>query len=163
KSSATVVVVFSGSTEASSTPIDASVMDASVTSGSISEIAPMRVVLPTPKPPLTTILTAVRVEAAAGARRSELPYKVPDPLDGMDRQCGRLPERDQILCGQVGDQNPAHPQRHAQAGGHLSDRQRSLAAASRWSLPASALAPPLRPPPSRRAAGAGRLSDARSL
>ncbi len=58
KSSATVVVVFWLSSEASSTPTDRSVIAASVTSGSISEIAPMKVVLPTPNPPLITILTA---------------------------------------------------------------------------------------------------------
>ena len=44
--------------EVSSIPIDRSVISASVTSGSISEIAPMKVVLPTPKPPLMTIFTA---------------------------------------------------------------------------------------------------------
>src|SRR5215204_2911361 len=40
-------------------PVDALVMAASVRSGSISEIAPTNVVLPTPKPPAMTNLTEV--------------------------------------------------------------------------------------------------------
>jgi hypothetical protein len=57
KSSATVVVVLAWTESRLSTPTDASVMSASVTSGSTSEMAPTNVVLPTPKPPLITILT----------------------------------------------------------------------------------------------------------
>src|SRR5262249_10871509 len=127
KSSATVVVVLSGSPEVSSTPSDVSVMDASVTSGSISEIAPMRVVLPTPKPPLTTILTAVGGTATAGAFCSELPNKISDPLDDVERQFGRLAERDEVLRGQVGDEDAGHPEGDAEARGYLGYRQRPLA------------------------------------
>jgi hypothetical protein len=58
KSMATVVVVLSGSLDRSSMPTLAEVMTASVVRGVISETAPTRVVLPTPKPPATTILTA---------------------------------------------------------------------------------------------------------
>ena len=50
-------------------PIDRSVISASVTSGSISEMAPTKVVLPTPKPPLMTILTAT----GSAARLSRAP------------------------------------------------------------------------------------------
>jgi hypothetical protein len=64
KSSATVVVVLADTAVVSSIPIDRSVISASVSSGSISEIAPMKVVLPTPKPPLMTILTATGAGAA---------------------------------------------------------------------------------------------------
>ncbi len=54
---ATVVVVLSGVIDVSSTPAATSVIAASVVSGSISETGATAVVLPTPKPPATTILT----------------------------------------------------------------------------------------------------------
>src|SRR5690606_35495734 len=57
KSIATVVVVLAVSAESSSIPSLTSVMTASERSGSISEMAPTKVVLPTPNPPATTILT----------------------------------------------------------------------------------------------------------
>ena len=59
KSIATVVVVLFGVCERSSTPALASVMTASVVSGSISETAPTSVVLPTPNPPAMTIFAEV--------------------------------------------------------------------------------------------------------
>src|ERR1700680_3631138 len=59
KSIATVVVVLSGTWERSSTLSLAEVITASVVSGVISETDPTKVVLPTPKPPATTILTDV--------------------------------------------------------------------------------------------------------
>ncbi len=56
KSMATVVVVLRSVTPpASSTPTECSVIAASVDSGSMSEIDPMKVVLPTANPPATTI------------------------------------------------------------------------------------------------------------
>src|SRR5918998_3125520 len=57
KSMAMVVVVFAEAGPGSSTPTDSMVISASVVSGEISEIAPTVVVLPTPKPPATMILT----------------------------------------------------------------------------------------------------------
>src|SRR5688572_19482455 len=57
KSIATVVVVLPTRMPGSSTPTDSMVITASVVSGSISEMAPTVVVLPTPKPPATTIFT----------------------------------------------------------------------------------------------------------
>lgn len=57
KSMATVVVVLRGVWERSSTPAATSVIAASVVSGSISEIEPTAVVLPTPNPPAITIFT----------------------------------------------------------------------------------------------------------
>ncbi len=76
KSMATVVVVLRSLTPpASSTPRLCSVIAASVDSGSMSEIDPMKVVLPTAKPPATTILTTVGATTGAagagGAARSE--------------------------------------------------------------------------------------------
>ena len=57
KSIATVVVVLPVTCERSSIPSEAEVITASVVSGSISLTAVTNVVLPTPKPPATTILT----------------------------------------------------------------------------------------------------------
>src|ERR1700754_2361357 len=57
---ATVVVDLAGVWARSSTPTDSLVTSASVRRGTISETDPTRVVLPTPKPPATTIF----VEAA---------------------------------------------------------------------------------------------------
>src|SRR5437879_13877708 len=56
---ATVVVVLSPVCVRSSMPAEADVMTASVRSGLISETAPTNVVLPTPKPPATTIFAEV--------------------------------------------------------------------------------------------------------
>ena len=57
KSMATVVVVLPWIWLVSSMPVEADVMAASVRNGSISEMAPTKVVLPTPKPPAMTNLT----------------------------------------------------------------------------------------------------------
>src|SRR6266550_5924959 len=74
KSIATVVVVLSGVCDRSSRPADTEVITASVVSGVISDTDPTNVVLPTPKPPATTILTEVMPESAAttGETVSEL-------------------------------------------------------------------------------------------
>jgi hypothetical protein len=61
---ATVVVALFGVAERSSCPVLASVMTASVVSGMISETAPTNVVLPTPKPPATTILAEIVADVA---------------------------------------------------------------------------------------------------
>jgi len=63
KSIATVVVVLCGVPRKSSTPSLACVIGSSIRSGRTSETLPMYVVLPTPKPPATTIL-ADRVTVA---------------------------------------------------------------------------------------------------
>src|SRR4029079_5136913 len=57
KSIAMVVVVFIDAWPGLSMPTDSEVISASVVSGEISEMAPTVVVLPTPKPPATMILT----------------------------------------------------------------------------------------------------------
>src|SRR5687767_6508684 len=61
KSMATVVAVLVAIPPRSSIPMERSVMAASVASGSISEMAPMKVVLPTEKPPATTIFKGMVV------------------------------------------------------------------------------------------------------
>src|SRR4051812_1355030 len=94
KSIATVVVVLRGVWLRSSTPAATSVMAASVVSGSISEMAPTAVVLPTPKPPAITSFTgsggrtAATGAAAAGAggsvRVTQCPSGVGDGAQGVD-------------------------------------------------------------------------------
>src|ERR1041385_8481908 len=78
KSMATVVVVLSPVWVRSSMPALADVITASVRSGLISETAPTNVVLPTPKPPATTIFADV-VERAAPplelAKSTEHPFE----------------------------------------------------------------------------------------
>src|SRR5713101_4368046 len=64
KSMATVVVVLSGVCDRSSRPSLADVMTASVVRGVISDTEPTKVVLPTPKPPATTIFTDVIADAS---------------------------------------------------------------------------------------------------
>src|ERR1700729_3037699 len=64
---ATVVVVLSGVCDRSSRFSLAEVMTASVVSGVISDTEPTKVVLPTPKPPATTILTDAMAAAVASS------------------------------------------------------------------------------------------------
>src|SRR5262245_16516110 len=73
KSIATVVVDLAGVWAKSSTPTDSLVTRASVRSGTISETDPTRVVLPTPKPPATTIFVeaAVRLTPAGALESTE--------------------------------------------------------------------------------------------
>ena len=66
KSMATVVSVLVPSGYNSSIPALASVIIASLRKGSISDMAPTNVVLPTPKPPATTILTGVNPVPSEG-------------------------------------------------------------------------------------------------
>src|SRR6266849_3638451 len=83
KSIATVVVVLSGVCDRSSRPSLAEVITASVVSGVISDTDPTNVVLPTPKPPATTIFTDVIAASAAAvsetalelAKSTEHPFK----------------------------------------------------------------------------------------
>src|SRR3954452_13537801 len=119
KSRATVVVVLPSTPVVSSMPIDRSVMSASVTRGSISEMAPTKVVLPTPKPPLITIFTAM-----GGEGWLERPNTVPDPLDDVDRDVDVLVARHVALRGEVPDEDLRHPDRYAERGGDLGDRLR---------------------------------------
>src|SRR5262245_40052023 len=109
----------------SSIPTAASVIGASVVSGSISEIAPTNVVLPTPNPPLMTIFTV------AGRDRdwskSEGPDTVSDPFDHVDSDSAGVLNRDVSRRSQIGNQHSRHPQRHRQRNGDLGDRTRRLA------------------------------------
>src|SRR3954466_16181902 len=122
KSRATVVVVFAATALVSSTPTETSVMAASVTSGSISGMAHTGVFLPTPKPPLTTIFTAV-----GGDGWLERPNTVPDPLDDVDRKFRAVLGACQPAGQQVGDEHPGHAERDPEPDGDLGDRARPLA------------------------------------
>src|SRR6201996_3927937 len=134
KSIATVVVTFSGVAARSSVPWLASVIRASVVTGSISEIDRTNVVLPAPKPPAMTIL----VETAEGDS---------SVLDGLETTknpfeqyvfghpgAGRARvDADLAVVGEIVEQDPHHPQRDVQVRGDL--RHRADAAAERIDFP----------------------------
>src|SRR5690349_17836096 len=122
KSRATVVVVLPETADVSSMPIDLSVISASVTSGSISEMAPTKVVLPTPKPPLMTILTAMGCAADGSLER---PDTVPDPFDQTGGELlGLFFHGEESLSDQVGHDHADHAERSAQRHGKVRHRHR---------------------------------------
>src|SRR6266568_723982 len=117
KSIATVVVVLSGVWDRSSRPSLAVVITASVVSGVISDTDPTKVVLPTPKPPATTILTDVIAVSAAPlgaalelAKSTEHPFKQVDIWAAM--RMVDLVNPDQPLHRHIGDQDARDAQRH---------------------------------------------------
>src|SRR4029079_6658363 len=123
KSMATVVVDLDCTFEMSSWPSDAWVTRASVRSGTISETEPTRVVLPTPKPPATTIF----VEAAA-----RLPLESTESTEGPFEEIeafvvggvlgqGRL-HVDVALLDQVAQQHSGHADRRLDQRRHLRHR-----------------------------------------
>src|SRR6478735_6238942 len=118
KSMATVVAVLLSTPKLSSTPTPACVIVSSVVSGRISLTEPTRVVLPTPKPPTITTLTAVVAEAGSrSALRgpttvSELLKSMHHRLDqgtvGKDRLRDGGADLDPLLGEQVGQQHGDH-------------------------------------------------------
>src|SRR5690242_10374388 len=127
KSMATVVVVLSGTCDRSSTPALAAVITASVVSGVISETDPTKVVLPTPKPPATTILTDVIAASPGLLRRGlELAKSTEHPFEQVKVRASlrviKLVDPDQALHRHVGDEDPGHAQGHPEHGGNLSHR-----------------------------------------
>jgi hypothetical protein len=122
-----VVVVLLGSADRSSTPADAEVMAASVVSGSISETAATKVVLPTPKPPAMTILTGVGGCWGDAPARSELVESIEHPLEkrkvwAVADSGGPMQDDEPFLC-HVPDEDAGDTQRQVQARRHLRDRQ----------------------------------------
>src|SRR4051794_18223608 len=113
KSMATVVVVLAETLLVSSIPAEAVVMAASVVSGLTSEMAPTKVVLPTPKPPATTNLTAVTCET-----RSEVVDTPDPPLRSV--HVGHLSS-----IGDLGRGEHTHTGDHRIAVGHVSTALRS--------------------------------------
>src|SRR5580693_1805388 len=92
KSIATVVVFLSGTCDRSSTSVDATVMTASVVSGVISETDPTKVVLPTPKPPATTILTdVIAVSCGLPHRGSDLTKSTEYPFEQVKVRASTSP------------------------------------------------------------------------
>src|SRR6478609_3882122 len=127
KSMATVVVVLPETWLRSAMPAEAEVMTASVRRGLISETAPTSVVLPTPKPPATTILA--EVVARLGAAALELAKSTEDPFEQRDvrrtarlARGGGLVDGDQAGLGQVCDEDAGDPERDARQRGDLGDR-----------------------------------------
>src|SRR6476661_3205029 len=104
KSSAAVVSTLSGVSVATSTPTPTSVMAASVVSGSISEMDPTVVVLPTPKPPAITTLSAM----GAGAR-SEATDTLQESFEDADafveHRAGGRADREDPFTGEVADED----------------------------------------------------------
>src|SRR5579872_1328481 len=128
KSMATVVVVLSGTFDRSSMPSLAAVMTASVVSGLISETAPTKVVLPTPNPPATTILTEVMAAGASGRGWAtlDLTESTEHPFEQMEVRTAlrviALVNADQSVRAHVRDENPGHAERQPQHRRHLRHR-----------------------------------------
>src|SRR3954470_14659850 len=123
KSMATVVVPLRGTAARSSMPSDWLVTSASVRSGMISETVPTRVVLPTPKPPATTIFVEAAVrESLERAKSTERPFDQV-PTFGVRRVLldGRL-HPDLAELDEVGEQHPDDPDGHRHERGDLGHR-----------------------------------------
>ncbi|AYN32178.1 hypothetical protein DUI70_1675 [Streptomyces albus] len=129
KSMATVVVVLSPVWVRSSMPALADVITASVRSGLISETAPTNVVLPTPKPPATTIFALVVERPWRPAPPLELAKSTEHPFE----QChvrlatgvlvaARLVDGDESRLRQVGDEDAGHAEGNGQECGDLGHR-----------------------------------------
>src|SRR5215218_11496288 len=112
----------------SSRPTLAVVMAASVVSGMISETAPTKVVLPTPKPPAMTILTGVGArDSPAGAVGLYCPESIEHPLEKCEvwavADAGGPMHGHQSFFGHVTDQDTGDAEREVQARGDLGDGQ----------------------------------------
>src|SRR3954466_11087855 len=124
KSMATVVVALVGTASRSSTPSDSLVTSASVRSGLISDTEPTRVVLPTPKPPATTIF----VEAVARPPALERAKSTEGPFDQIQSlvvrravvQGGLYPHV--ALFHEITQQHAHDADRHRHGSGDLGDR-----------------------------------------
>ena len=95
---------------------------ASVVRGVISDTEPTKVVLPTPKPPATTILTEVMARFPRRARTAlELAKSTEHPFEQVKVRAAvrviDLVHPDQPLDRHVRDQDTRHPQGHSEYGG----------------------------------------------
>src|SRR5688500_11384515 len=110
KSIATVVVVLLATFEVSSTPSETLVMAASVLSGSISEMEPTKVVLPTAKPPATTIFTGRGAEVPGSAGASEGLETIEHPFQQLEvgtlARVVRTVEVEQSVGDEIAGQHP---------------------------------------------------------
>src|SRR5271165_1274455 len=124
---ATVVVVLSGVWLRSSRPSLTVVMTASVVSGVISDTEPTNVVLPTPKPPATTIFTdVIAASAAATGTALELAKSTEHPFEQVDVRATLcvvdLVDPNQSFHCHVRDQDAGNSERHPQHRRNLCDR-----------------------------------------
>src|SRR5918992_438614 len=126
KSIATVVVVLPWIWLVSSTPRLAVVMAASVVSGMISETAPTKVVLPTPKPPAMTILTGVGArDSPVGEADLNCPESIEHPLEKRKvwavADAGGPVHGHQPLLGHVADEHAGDAEGQVETCGDLRD------------------------------------------
>src|SRR4029450_4631941 len=110
----------------SSTPRLAVVMAASVVSGMISETAPTKVVLPTPKPPAMTILTGVgALDSPAGEPEPYCPESIEPPLEKRKvwavADAGGPVHGDQPFLGHVADEHADDAEGQVEPRGDLGD------------------------------------------
>src|SRR4029077_7410 len=94
----------------------ATVMTASVVSGVISDTEPTNVVLPTPNPPATTILTEVIAGASAlGWATLDLTESTKHPFEQMEVRTAlrviALMNADEAVRAHIRDENPGYAQR----------------------------------------------------
>src|SRR5689334_18498200 len=129
KSIATVVVDLPTRMPGSSTPTDSMVITASVVSGSISDMAPTVVVLPTPKPPATTIFTgsggAARRTVSGDCTKSTNHSQ--DDVGGMVLGHILVVDLEVARRAQVAHQNFRHTQMQVQPRGDLGHGHRYVA------------------------------------
>ena len=117
KSIATVVVDLSGTCDRSSTSVLATVITASVVSGVISDTEPTNVVLPTPNPPATTILTDVIAEGASdrGWATLDLTESTKHPFEQIEVRTAlriiALMNADEPIRAHIRDENPGYAER----------------------------------------------------
>src|SRR5690606_2904378 len=120
---ATVVEVLPVTPEVSSTPTLTLVIAASVVSGAISEIEPTKVVLPTAKPPATTILTGMGPSALGSSKCLEaIEHPFEQSEVGAVPDVVRTVDRDVALAREVAHEHPGDAEVQAQVGGDLRDR-----------------------------------------
>src|SRR5262245_44740184 len=128
KSMATVVVVLPWIWVVSSTPRLAVVMAASVVRGMISQTAPTKVVLPTPKPPaMTTLTRAAAHNSTAGEPDLYCPESIEHPLEkrkvGAVADAGGPVHGDQPFLGHVAHQDTNDAKGQVEPRGDLRDGQ----------------------------------------
>src|SRR6201997_2566077 len=104
-------------------------MTASVVSGVISDTEPTKVVLPTPKPPETTIFTEVIADPSpppCGPAPLDLTESTKHPFEqikvGAALGVAALGNADKAICPHVRAQDPCHAERHPQHRRDLGDR-----------------------------------------
>src|ERR1700689_4083367 len=103
-------------------------MTASVVRGVISDTEPTKVVLPTPKPPATTIFTEVIAEASpppCGRATLDLTESTKHPFEqvkvGAALRVVTLVNAHEAVRAHVRDKDPRHAERHPQHGRDLGD------------------------------------------